>query len=175
VRASIEASGAEVAAAVALRIRHEPLDLSGLDLPAAATVPGPETGREYNTADWFGFGGAMDLRVVRGGVVRPGPITVWFRLSKPVVAGEEPTPLMRVAAAADFGNGVSHVLDFARHVFINPDLTVYLHRSPRGEWVCLDASTDVTADGVGLAHSRLYDEAGPIGHSLQGLLLGVRT
>jgi hypothetical protein len=175
VRASIEASGAEVAAATALRIRREPLDLSGLDLPVADTVAAPETGRAYRTDEWFGFGGAMEVRVVAGGIVRPGPVTAWFRLRKPMVAGEEPTPLMRVVAAADFGNGVSRVLDFTRHLFINPDLTVYLHRSPRGEWVCLDASTDVTPDGIGLAHSRLYDEAGPIGHSLQGLLLGARA
>jgi len=55
--------------------------------------------------------------------------------------GEEPTPLQRVAAASDFGNGVSSELDFAQYVFINPDLTVYLHRPAVGEWVCLDAST----------------------------------
>jgi hypothetical protein len=81
---------------------------------------------------------------------------------------------MRVAAAADFGNGVSSILDWRRYVFINPDLTVYLHRHPAGEWICLDASTRVEA-GVGLAESALYDEVGAIGRSLQGLLITTRS
>ena len=51
------------------------------------------------------------------------------------------------------------------------DLTVYLHRQPEGEWICLDASTDVDRRGMGVAHSRLYHEGGPIGHSLQGLFI----
>jgi hypothetical protein len=31
--------------------------------------------------------------------------------------------------------------------------------------------TDVDRRGVGVAHSRLYDERGPIGRSLQGLFI----
>ena len=38
--------------------------------------------------------------------------------------------MQRTAAAADFGNGVSRILDFETHVFINPDLTVSLSRVP---------------------------------------------
>ena len=52
---------------------------------------------------------------------------------------------MRVMAAADFGNGLSGVLDYFKYIYINPDLTVYLHRQPVGEWVCLDAATEATA------------------------------
>jgi acyl-CoA thioesterase len=82
---------------------------------------------------------------------------------------------MRVVAAADFGNGVSRVLDFTRHLFINPDLTVYLHRRPRGEWIALDAETFAGGNGVGLAQSRLFDRDGYVGTSLQALLLDART
>jgi hypothetical protein len=32
---------------------------------------------------------------------------------------------------------------------------------------CLDASTDIDPRGVGVAHSQVHDERGPIGHSLQ--------
>jgi acyl-CoA thioesterase len=53
----------------------------------------------------------------------------------------------------------------------NTDLTVYLHRQPESEWIWLDATTDVDRRGVGVAHSRLYDERGPIGRSLQGLFI----
>ena len=55
-----------------------------------------------------------------------------MRLRVPVVVGEAVTPLQRVAAAADFGNGISSVVDWDDGwLFINPDLTVYLHRLPR--------------------------------------------
>src|SRR5439155_26976351 len=103
-----------------------------------------------------------------------GPVTGWMRLRTPIVAGETPTPLMRVAAAADFGNGVSRVLDFERYLFINPDLTIYLHRLLVGEWVCLDAITWPSVAGVGVAESALYDERGRIGRSLQALLIDRR-
>src|SRR5439155_1666657 len=81
-------------------------------------------------------------RFVAGGFDRPGPATDWIRLRVPLVAGEPTSPLCRVAAAADFGNGVSWVLSrLEGYTFINPDLTIYLHRMPAGEWVCLEAAT----------------------------------
>ena len=51
---------------------------------------------------------------------------------------------------ADSGNGISATVDFSRWVFINPDLSVYLHRLPEGEWVCLDAQTTIEPSGIGL-------------------------
>jgi hypothetical protein len=92
----------------------------------------------------------------------------------PVVAGEETTPLMRVAAAADFGNGISGEVAWDEHLFINPDLTIYLHRLPAGDWIGLDARTWPTHEGVGIADAALYDESGRIGRSVQALLLDRR-
>jgi len=90
----------------------------------------------------------------------------------PLIDGEETTALSRAAAAADFGNGISWVLGRTEaYSFINPDLTVYLHRYPVGEWVCLDAVTYPQSNGVGLAESMLYDAQGPIGRALQSLLI----
>jgi acyl-CoA thioesterase len=60
------------------------------------------------------------------------------------------------------------------HTFINPDLTIYLHRYPRGEWVCIDAVTRVESNGIGLAESRLLDRDGTIGRSLQSLIVEER-
>jgi len=56
-------------------------------------------------------------------------------------------------------------------LFINADLTVYLHRYPGDEWVCLRSRTDIDDDGVGLAQSELFDAEGAIGHALQALLV----
>jgi hypothetical protein len=111
------------------------------------------------------------MRYAVGTFLDQGPATVWMRLAMPVVAGESPSPLQRVLAAADFGNGVSAAVPWGEFLFINTDLTVYLSRTPEREWICLDARTDIDHRGTGVAYSRLYDERGPIGHSLQGLFV----
>ena len=76
--------------------------------------------------------------------------------------------------AADSGNGVAVVLDPRRFTFVNADLTVYVHRLPEGEWVCLEAVTAPEPTGIGLTTSRLFDRRGPIGWSLQGLVVQTR-
>jgi hypothetical protein len=114
----------------------------------------------------------VEHRFVAGGFDRPGPATDWLRLRVPIIEGEAVSPLSRVAAAADFGNGISWVLSrLDGWGFINPDLTIYLHRLPIGEWVCLEAVSRVEPHGIGLAESRLWDERGLIGRSLQSLLV----
>ena len=167
----------------ALRVRLQPTGaepfrgsgpVPGID-PGAP--PGPDAGYRSPApiGDYRAFHNTgAELLYVVGHFAKRGPATVWVRLAVPVVPGEEPSPLQRVAAASDFGNGVSSELDFARHIFINPDLTVYVHRPALGEWVCLDASTTIGIPGVGLAESRLWDVHGPIGRSLQSLLVEPR-
>lgn len=117
---------------------------------------------------------AMEIRLVEGEFGR-GPTVAWMRMRVPLVAGETPSGLVRTVVAADSGNGVSPVLDWHTHTFVNPDLSVMLHRAARGEWVALDASTTVEAHGVGMARSRIYDAEGPIGHGVQSLLLAPRS
>jgi len=71
----------------------------------------------------------VEHRFVAGGFAAPGPAVDWSRLREPLDAFEAVSPLCRVAAAADFGNGISWVLNRADgYRFINPDLTIYLHR-----------------------------------------------
>jgi hypothetical protein len=169
--------GAELSRASGLRIRclDEPLELPDGDgtLPpppgpdqAPPSVHAPQPPSFVETG--------VELRFVRGSIRRRGPATVWVRLGHPVVLGEPPSPMMRAAAAADFGNGVSSLLDWQSSLFINPDLTVYLHRPPRGEWICLDARTELSPGGAGVAHSALSDLHGTVGHALQALLVGPR-
>jgi hypothetical protein len=55
--------------------------------------------------------------------------------------------------------------------YVNPDLTVSLHRLPIGEWVLVDARTWLEPHGVGMATGRLYDRTGEFGQSVQSLLL----
>jgi hypothetical protein len=139
--------------------------------------PGPEEaepGRFPDTGFDAGYHSAMEYRFLRGGFNRLGPATVWMRMGVPLLPGEEPTPLQRVLVAADSGNGVSVTLDWSRYLFINVDLTVHLHRMPAGEWVCLEAETFPESSGIGMADTRLLDEAGQIGRAVQTLLVAER-
>jgi acyl-CoA thioesterase len=110
------------------------------------------------------------MRFVEGSFYEAGPASAWMRMVLPIVAGEDPTPLQQVAALSDFGNGLSRVLA-GGWWFINADLTVYLERYPRSEWMLLQSRTDLDGAGVGLAQSELFDADGSIGHALQSLFV----
>ncbi len=173
--ASLAANGREVARAQALSCRTSPLDIV-VPLHAAAErlppptvdkplrIPGmPEQRSFYYTA--------MEARLAAGSVTAPGPAAGWFRLRYPLIAGEEPTPLVRAVAAADFASGISWVLPFGRYRYVNADLTVYLRRMPIGEWIGVDAVTTIDAPGVGVTATRLFDRDGPVGGAHQTLIV----
>lgn len=175
VEATIVAGGVEVVRAVALRLRETQLDFPDSALGPDDRPPDGATGPRFERGWPVNFSDAVEFRVVRGGPGGdPGPGTCWIRLAKPLVAGEDPSPLQRVLAAADFGNGISSPLGWERYSFINPDLTVALHRPAQGEWIGLEAVTWPEHEGVALADTALYDERGRIGRSLQNLLLDAR-
>lgn len=156
-------------------IRTAELDLRPIvhgTLPPARPDAGPEV--DLFVPDETNYLRAMEWRFVKGNFLQPGPAAAWARMRIPLVGGEEITPLSRVLALADSGNGISASLDFTQWVFINPDLTVYLHRLPEGEWVCLDAQTTVQPTGIGLATSVLSDESGVIGRGMQSLFIAPR-
>jgi hypothetical protein len=177
VEASLLHGDSPVARCTALRIRHTEMPLPA-DLPRIPPPPAPDAG-VASVPPWAASVGyrafhsaGVEHRFVVGSFEHPGAAIDWVRLRVPLIAGEPTSPLSRVAAAADFGNGVSWVLNRSDgYSFINPDLTVYVHRLPVGEWVCLDAATHASSHGVGLAESQLFDEQGPIGRSVQSLLI----
>lgn len=177
VEATVSTDAGPVARATLLAIRRAAVPTP----PAPTREPPPLPDRESEQPPGFmnalspAFHNAgVEHRFAVGRFDRPGPAVDWIRLRVPVVPGREPTPLQRVVAAADFGNGIASATDWTTHTFINPDLTVHLVRVPVGEWVCLDASTQVSDEGIGLAQSELWDEKGPIGRSLQSLVVEPR-
>lgn len=179
VEATLRTESHEVARALALRIRRADLPIPD-NLPMdRETVDPPERGASLEmrkSKDFYdGFHNrAVEHRFVRGSFMEAGASTDWIRLTVPLIEGEETSPLCRVAAVADFGNGISGVLPPDRFTYINPDLTITIHRYPRDEWVCLDAHTRVEPNGVGMAESRLFDRDGPIGRAVQCLILDER-
>jgi Thioesterase-like superfamily len=179
VEGSLADSQGEVIRASAWRMRvgHVELELAdGARAPAAAPRPpgASDPTPFFDFGSDVGYHTAMEVRVAGGTFDRPGPATVWMRMRHPLVAGEEPSPLARVLVAADSGNGVSWAVPLSRYLFVNVDLSVHLHRLPRGEWVCLDAATTPEPTGIGLADTALWDEQGPLGRSLQTLLVDRR-
>jgi acyl-Coa thioesterase superfamily protein/acyl-CoA thioesterase superfamily protein len=170
-----DASGTELVRARALQVRHA--EAAGYTTDSSPPA-GPEHGQERpmpferRLSPTFGPD-AIEIRIVEG-TFGAGPATAWFRLRVPLIAGEAPTPLQLLAAAADFGNGISAVLPWHDHVFINPDLTLYIERPPQGEWICLQAETRVSEGGIGLAESALYDPRGRVGRAVQALLIARR-
>jgi hypothetical protein len=158
------------------------LEIVALELPPGATdatppPPPPEQGAEaefFPTEQEHGYHSAMDVRFVKGGFMELGPATAWLRMRKPLVGGEETTPLQRVLVAADVGNGISADLDYRKFVFINVELTVHLERMPAGEWIGVDAVTVAQSTGVATAESVLYDREGRIGRAAQALVVSAR-
>jgi len=122
-----------------------------------------------------GYLSAIEWRNVRGQFGERGPATVWARMRYPLLPDEEPGPLERVLAIADSSSGVSGELDLREWHFINPELTVHLHREAAGEWICLDAQTTISAGGAGLGTSVLSDLDGPVGVCAQSLLIAPRN
>ena len=177
--ASMLADGVEVVRARGLRVRRADADGAGAGAGADGSTPpaGPDEARPLELANvpfrpMFATD-AMEIRFVTG-TWGQGPSAAWFRLRRPLVAGETPSGLQQLAAAGDFGNGISATLSWDEYLYINPDLTLYIEREPVGEWICLDSQTRISAGGIGLAESVLYDQRGRVGRATQALLIAPR-
>jgi hypothetical protein len=185
-----------IARASALRVQRIPDGIPGVPpVPAGARaseasaedgaeasvdgrMPGPEAGEAIRFAldgtDRQSFASsAMEMRWLDP-PFELGPARVWMRLRHPLLPGEPLSSLARLAATADFGNGVSAALPFERYLFINADLTIHLQRAPLGEWIGLDARTLLSSGGMGLAESVLHDVHGPVGRAFQTLVVQPR-
>jgi hypothetical protein len=176
--AQLTAVGKEVARFTAVAQREAelniPAHLPGHPLPQAPRPVAESPAASFPFAsNLIGYPDLVENRVAQG-VFFHGPCAAWFRMRHPLLAGEEPSPIERVAVAADSGNGISAVLDFRSHIFVNSDLTINLLRKAQGEWICIDARTLLGPDGGGLAEARIFDALGLIGRSTQSLSIRLR-
>jgi hypothetical protein len=175
-----------VCRASALRVQAVPADLPATgsqsaqpsSADASEPLPPPESGKQVrfalNGSEEPSFAAtAMEMRWLSEPRTL-GPGRVWMRLGYRLLPGEPLTPLTRLAATADFGNGVSASLPFERFLFINADLSIHLHRPPLGEWVGLDARTMLYPGGTGIAESVVHDTSGPVGRAFQTLVVQPR-
>lgn len=162
--------------AKALTVQRVPEEIE--TRPSGEAMPGPDSGEAVRFAlddpskPSFASS-AMEMRWITDPWAL-GPGQVWMRMRMPLLPGRPATALTTLAAASDFGNGVSAELQFDRFLFINADLTVHLQRLPRGQWIGLDARTLLHSDGSGLAESVLHDVDGPVGRAFQTLIVQPR-
>lgn len=173
--ARMHAGGKEVVRCTAVAQREAalefPPELAGHPLPQAPRPVEDSPAQRFPfSTKTIGYQDLIESRIAEGAMFR-GPSAVWFRMRYPLVAGEAPSALQRVAVAADSGNGISAILDFRDYIFVNSDLTINLLRKAQGEWICIDARTLLGPDGGGLAEGRIFDTRGLIGRSTQSLAI----
>ncbi|GAA4393843.1 thioesterase family protein [Tsukamurella soli] len=126
-----------------------------------------------------GFLGACEWRFVPPAVDADGAETAqrcWVRATVPLVAGEEPSDLVRVFSVIDAANGVSARMDPVQVTWMNMDMTVHLHRAPRlvDGWVGIAADQQIGATGLGTTASEIYDADGHFARGAQTLLVSAR-
>ncbi|MEO7371750.1 MAG: thioesterase family protein [Ilumatobacteraceae bacterium] len=180
---TLAATGTVLARGRALRIRQADVMLPFDDPAIAANLAreaapiGPEFGTDDEISDvgYIAFhNAAVEHRFIVTPTMPNGGTFDWVRMTVPIFAGQPLTSLQRIMGAADFANGISHVLPFETHLFLNPDLTVHLFHPMHGEWVGLASTSLHATNGIGMSDTALYDIEGRMGRSNQSLIVELR-
>jgi hypothetical protein len=185
VDARLYSDNIEVGRARALKVRTTELDtdeLRGTVGDDDPPYPGPE---ELEPLDWRGIFGegdelsrfhtdGVEIRTIDDTFIRPVPGESWFRLRQDLLPDEELTPFQRLATMSDLANGNSQALDPLKWLFVNPDITVYVYRYPRGEWIGMRSMVHQGRHGIGVTETAVYDRDGRVGHISQAQILDLR-
>lgn len=126
------------------------------DAPAPETLPAAEASPES-------MNGAWELRWISGRLGEIAQRRVWMREKRAMIGGEALTPFLRVAAGVDYVSPLANVGALGTYNYINSDVTMYLHRSPVGEWIGYESTAHEASDGIALGHCNIYDVQGRIG------------
>lgn len=137
--------------------------------PAEPARPREQTDFDYPLP---GFNcDTSELRYVRGSHEQEGPGTTWLRLLSPLIGGQTNSPFVMAATIADLAAAAGWERTTDGGNYINPDVTLQLHRQPVGDWLALDAAAEQTGNGVALMDATVFDDHGPIGRILQSLVV----
>lgn len=178
VDAALSSGETEVARARALRIRTGDVPLPPSPGDDWQPPPPPDSLAPVEWPKWERGGDvirfhrdAVEVRTVGNSFWAPGRGRSWLRLKYPIVGGEEPTPLTTAAALSDIANGNSMTIDPTVFLFVNPDITLYLHRPLDGAWLGMDGRALQHGGGIGLTDTILFDRKGRIGRVNQSQLI----
>ena len=151
-----------------------------IEMPLAPTSEVPLWRLEDSYASSFSFPNrphrlrcfpdCVETRYPNGHDSSPGPTAMWMR-TPPLLPEETPSPFQRICPLADCANAISRNAETSDMTFLNTDLTIVMHRASMSDWFLADAVSHWHTTGVGLAESRISDEAGPVATALQSLIL----
>lgn len=178
--ANLNADGVTVCRASALYLEQVPVKVpdygrfssSGLprgEHPAASLMEVAQRQRKTPPLTLPGLHSTAQVCLIDG-VEGRGQGRVWMRLPVPVVADEPCSSTVQAATLSDFGNGIAQLRVAEDTGSINADISLYLHREPRGEWLGLAARSRMEDHGNGLVETTLFDETGAVGRVLQATL-----
>ncbi|EHN78354.1 hypothetical protein SMCF_2104 [Streptomyces coelicoflavus ZG0656] len=147
-------------------------DTSAVAGGGAGRLTAPDTlARWPMESEWpGGYIASLDVRPLAP--PSPGRTTAWVSTGLDLVAGESASPLASYVALVDTANGIAVRRSPREWMFPNVDLTLHLHRAPRGRWTGLDTTVVFGPTGQGITSTVLHDLDGPVGHAQQ--LLTVR-
>lgn len=161
VRSSSE--DAEISRTRILLLRSDAAGLAAVWEPEPWDAPHPDT--LDPPSEFGGPDSPWQFRVEPGRRMGAmGRKRMWLRDTWPLVAGESLSPFVRVAMVADFASPLANSgpdgLDL-----INADITLYLARLPRSEWLGFEVLTRDHDGGRSVAACSLHDLDGRIGFS----------
>ena len=162
----------------AWRMRTAGDGLAAAEAGPAHPAPAMPDASRPEVANFFGtevaYHRALEWRFAAGSFNSPGPAAAWTRPDCDLVAAEPMTPLQHLLVMTDAASGISATLDWTTATFANVDLTLALHRPPRGEWLGMDATTVHGGTGAAQCFAVLYDADGAIGRSSASLFVDSR-
>jgi hypothetical protein len=94
---------------------------------------------------------------------------MWLRERCELVAGEENSPLVLAALAADSASPLAHASDSGLS-YINADYTLYLSRLPEGEVIGLESGGHTSSEGIAVGQCTMHDARGPVGFCMTAAL-----
>jgi len=147
--------------------RMAQLDTAAVAGGAAPALPAPESVGVWAMSDAWPGEFITTLEVRPTAPVRPGRTTAWISTGLELLAGEPVSELARFVALVDTANGIAIRESPKEWLFPNLDLTIHLHRQPRGRWTGLDTTVVFGAHGHGLTSTVLHDLDGPVGRAEQ--------
>jgi hypothetical protein len=143
-------------------------DTSTLRGSGFAAIPPPQEMPQWNPSSVWpgGFIASAEVRRLQS---EPGRGVFWVRTEVPLLDSEPASSLARLAGILDIANGMTVRVDPREVAFPNLDLTAHFFAEPSGEWVGFDTTVSIGPSGIGLTHSIIHDETGPIGVLSQSL------
>lgn len=151
-----------------------PYDTASVAGGEAPALPSPEGLPSHPIAEVWpgGYIRSVDMRPTAP--PRPGRVTAWVTTSTDLIGGEPVSDLARYVGLLDTMNGIAVRESIDDWMFPNVEMSVHLHRQPRGWDVGFDTTVVFGPDGTGTTSSLLHDHDGHVGSGVQMLTLRPR-